>query len=271
MASTLVKDFFKTDIVSCNEIQNAGSALYLGAMPSCAEEAQVYTLELDTPVAIGDDTASLKVTVPSAVGTTVRLRQGSRVYFGADIDAATSFITVATETVVGLTPVTVPIEDATAVIAGATLGWSWGLLKLISPTNLPLNLTSNNTDRKDLSNGLRGSEVKVGIMFNPQISTIAVPGDRAYWEVVRKVVMTNNDIYALMLRNAPNGGEHAFGRAKVMELTNDGNINEISRPQFALNFQGEWNAPTLFPYLSTTEQNGINHLRKLAGLSVLTS
>ena len=129
--------------------------------------------------------------------------------------------------------------------------------KILSPTNLPLTDQSQTVDRKDLTYGLQGSQVKVGVTFQPQITVIAAPSDSAFWEVIYPAKQTANRIWAHIYRN---GGLHAWGAAFVTNMTIDGNINEICRPQFTLDFQAPFAMPTRNEFLTADERTVLNEV-----------
>lgn len=249
---------FQPDIISCNEIFNAGSAIYVGDLVDCGDEPVVYTLEVTTAAALNDVTIGLKVTAP-ATGQ-VRLRKGTWLHFGAN------HVIVTAETLVTATTTPVPIENATSAIALAETTTTWGLQRILSPTNIPLSSQSTMVSRTDLANGLQGSEVKTGTKLMSSVATITHPNDRGFWGTVYPASQGSQSIYCLVVRS---GGRHAFGRAQVSTLEDDGNIEEISRVTFEVSMQAPYAAPSLFSFLSVAEQADLNAVRKLAGLPAL--
>lgn len=149
----------------------------------------------------------------------------------------------------------------------AITGPSASMQRILSPTNLPLTDQSQTVDRKDLTYGLQGSQVKVGVTFQPQITLIAAPSDTAFWEVIYPAKATAKRIYVHIARS---GDLHAFGAAFVTNMTIDGNINEICRPQFTLDFQAPFALPTLPEYLTADELAELNASLALCGLDPYT-
>lgn len=251
-------DLFVPPIVNCSSILNAGSALYVTKLVNCADEPLTYTITSTVAIALNGTTATLQVTTPSTVGTQVRLRAGSVLQFGA------ASIKLASNALITTTATPVTIEPAAAAVAINATATTWGMLQLLSPTDLPIDNQSQSVNRTDLSYGLQGSEVKTKVMMSSQIAIIARPDDRAYWDVIFPAAHSSQDIYALIVR----GGDsrHAFGKVQVSNLTDPGVIEDFSKPTFQLSFQAPFAAPTLFPYLSTAEQTALNSVRNLAGL-----
>ncbi len=249
---------FTPDMISCNEVYNAGSAIYVGDLVNCSDEPVVYTVKPTIAIAQGDDTASLQVTLPST--GRVYLRKGAWLHFGAN------HIIVAEDTLVTATATIVEIEPAAAAIAITDTATTWGLQRILSPTNIPLQSDSTMVSRTDLSNGLQGSEVKTGTKLTSSVATITNPDDRAFWATVFPASQGTQSIFALIVRS---GGRHAFGRAQVGTTSDDGNIEEISRISFDLSFQAPYANLGVYQHLSTVEQTNLNSVRKLAGLPAL--
>jgi hypothetical protein len=254
-------DIFVPDISNCREINNAGSSLLVAPLPLCAEEPIVYSVEADAAVAVNATSLALNVLTPLAVFV---LRKGSVLAFGANRVTVTADTQVSTAG----SPNTVPIEPAIAAIAANATADIWGALKVLSPTNLPIDNASQMVNRTDLSNGLQGAETKTKVMMTSQCEVITRPDDRAYWDFVFKAAQSDVDIYALLIRG--NDLRHAYGRAKVSNLNEGGQIEEINRVTFTLNFQAPYASPSLFDYLDTAEQTTLNTVRRYAGLAPLT-
>ena len=249
---------FVPKLSSCSEILNAGSQLLVAPLRDCALSPTEYTVEADAAVAINDISATLVVAAPTAVGTSVTLRKGSRLTFG------TSVIVIAEDAVVGLTPVAVAIEPAAAAVAANATAITYGMLSVLSATNIPIDNQSTMVNRTDLQSGIQGSEVKTKIMMTSQIEIITRPDDRAFWQVMFPAAQNNDDIFALIIRGQDQ--RHAWGRAKVANLTDPGQIEEINRVTVSINFQAPYANPTLFRYLGTSDQTVFNGLRSRAGL-----
>jgi hypothetical protein len=254
-------DLFVPSISNCREISNAGSSLLITPLPSCAEEPLVYALEADAAVALLATSIAINVLTPTAVLT---LRKGSRIAFGAN------YVVVTADTVVSTvsSPTLVPIEPAVNAIAANATASIWGALKVLSPTNLPIDNASQMVNRTDLSNGLQGAETKTKVMLSSQCEVITRPDDTAYWDFVFRAAQNDADIYALLIRG--NDLRHVYGRAKVSNLNEAGQIEEINRVTFTLNFQTPFASPTLFQYLTVPEKAQLNLVRQYAGLAPLT-
>ena len=248
-------DKFSSDLISCQEIFNAGSAIYVGDLVDCSDEPVVNTLEATAAVLVADTSISLEVSTGQ-----VYLRKGAYLHFGAN------YVVVAANTLVTAAPTTVTIEPAIAAITLGDTATTWGLQRILSPTNIPLSSQSTMVSRTDLSNGLQGSEVKTGTKLMSSVATITHPNDRAFWGTVYPASQGSQSIFALIVRS---GGRHAFGRVQVSTLEDDGNIEEISRVTFELSFQAPYAAPGLAAYLSVSELGDLNLVRKLAGLPAL--
>ncbi len=243
-------------------IYNSGSLLLVAPLATTfTGEPVVHTLTLDGAIAVLDVTADLKT--DNAVATF--LRKGTVLHFGSNklvVAADTNVLT-------GVTATAVPIEAATAIIADAATTTTWALLRAASPSDLPVSTQDQSTDLKDLNNGIQGSNLPVDQKFSPQVTLIAKTNDRAYYELIRPAGTTSKTtpLFAHIYRN---GGLHAFGAAYVMNLNEPGVINEVTRPQFTLEFQAPFALPTKYTYLSTGNKAILNTVCKLSGLNVYT-
>jgi hypothetical protein len=252
--STIVSRL-KSKQTSCNEILNAGSIVLVGILEDCAKEPKIHTLTLGNAIAVGDVTASL--TSDQIDGTF--LREGLVLYFGANSVVVTSSILITQAAT------TVSIEPATAIIDTTVPAQTWALLKLLSPTNIPLNLESEMVDRTDL-NSMQGANVKTSINFKPQIQAIASLKDRALWEVIFKGAKTTLSAYANIVYSTT---QNALGRVLISGYNADGGNKEIVRPQFTLEFQGEdYEVTSPWQYEPIANQAIINNAMKLSGMNI---
>lgn len=262
---------FISDIKTCDEIQNAGSILKVANLEKCATEPIVYTL---TPAAAAINAETISVYIsnpvvpttppPGYVPPKVWLQKGTKLYFGTTFKP----VTVAANTLVNGTTAgtaaTVPVDPLTQAIAATDTALTWGMMMILSPTDLPLSDNDSTVDRTDLTYGLQGSTVKTTKEKTSQITVIARPDDRAFWEIVYPASQGSQNIFAHVIRN---GGLSAWGPAKVMSLTNPGAIREISRPQFTLNFQAPYASPTLREYITNSaQQTAFDTVMRLSGV-----
>jgi hypothetical protein len=165
----------------------------------------------------------------------------------------------------GATPTTVTVEPTTANLADGTTATTWGLLSLLSPSDIPNVSTDTMVDSKNLSFGLQGSQVKVGTAFQPQIAAIVNPNDEAFYRVIYPA---SNGAESIFVHLVYNGGLHAWGAAKVSNLSIPSPINEIQRMTFTLDFQAPYAKPTKWQYLTTPLKTDFNDVMKLSGLSI---
>ncbi|MGK7892348.1 MAG: hypothetical protein AB4372_01525 [Xenococcus sp. (in: cyanobacteria)] len=246
---------FLSEFENENEILNAGTALFLAPVAVGKKEPSLATLTVGTALTGGEESVELSSDIE------VILRKDTVLTFGSDE------VVVAANTTVTTSSTTVPIEAAPAAIAGGATATSWGLLKLLSPTNIPINIEAQDVDRTDLNNGLQGSMVKVKIEMNNQITAIGRKDDQALYDYAFGASTSTASLYALI---ASTDGVHAFGRVQVSGWTKDSNINEIARPQFTIKFQAPWAAAKPYKWLTTALQTELNLVRTKAGLSALT-
>lgn len=255
MPTSLI-DIFAPKIENCNEYLNAGSINLVAPVPCGSVEPTVDTLTVDTALVGGEE--SIDLTSDNAAGTI--LREGSILHF-----ASGELVTITATTTV-TTGTTVPIEAAPVISAGDT-GQTWALLRIKSPTNLPTNIEAQEVNRTDLTYGLQGGMVKSKIELNIQVTAIAVPGDKAVFDYILGASTSDADIYSLIVRSH---GVTTAGRTKITGWTDDGNIEEISRPQWTYKYQPLFGIIKPPEYLTTNELAALNGVRKLSGLSVVT-
>jgi hypothetical protein len=255
MPTTIVSQL-RSKQTSCNEILNAGSIVLVGMLEDCEAEPKIHTLNPSATIAVGDTTAFLQS--DQIEGTW--LREGSVLHFGS-----ASIVVASSTLVTQLAAVAVPIEPATATVGTSVTAETWALLKLLSPTNIPLNLESEMVDRTDL-NSIQGANVKTSVNFKPQIQAIASLKDRALWTVIFQGAKTTLNCYANIIYSST---QNALGRALISGYSTDGGNKEIVRPQFTLEFQGEDYEVTMpWKYEPAANQTVINDAMKLSGMSV---
>lgn len=250
--------------IATNEILTAGSQLFVASLaPSNSArplEPSVVTFTMEAQAASGATSISVthnQATIP------VVLRQGTILYFGSTKAVVTAETSVAS----GATAVSVPVEALASQIADEATATTWNLRRILSPTDLPNTSTDTMVDRKDLTFGLQGAQVKVGTAFEIQVTAIRDPKDRALDEIIYPA---SNGAQSIFAHIAYNGGLHVFGSAKVSNFSMPNAINEIQRPQFTLNFQAPYARPPVYAYQSTAEKALFNTVMQLSGLNTYT-
>ncbi|MGL5076886.1 MAG: hypothetical protein ACRDBG_13825 [Waterburya sp.] len=237
---------------NCNTILNTGALILFANITCPAVEPVVYTITAASAGVVNATTLSL---TSNATGT--YLREGAVLQFGSN------FAVVAANITIGTTATSVAVRPLTAAIAANATASTWGMAKVIAPTNIPITLTSNKQDSTSLSDGIYGSSVKTKVMSNPQITTIGNPQDKALYDTILDAANSDAELYAVIARAS---GMMQFGRVMVENFTNDGNQSDFEKPQFTLDFQGKIGVTTLPAFLTTTEKAQANALRSLAGL-----
>lgn len=250
--------------IATNEILTAGSQLFVAnlAPSNSIRPLEPPVITFTTEAAATSAATSISVTHDQATDPVV-LRQGTILYFGA----VKAVVTAETSVAAGATGVTVPVEALSANIADAATATTWNLRRILSPTDLPNTSTDTMVDRKDLTFGLQGAQVKVGTAFEIQVTAIRDPKDRALDEIIYPA---SNGAQSIFAHIAYNGGLHVWGSAKVSNFSMPNPINEIQRPQFTLNFQAPYARPTVFTYLTTAEKSIFNTVMQLSGLNTYT-
>jgi hypothetical protein len=250
---------FVSEVTPSNVVQTSGSILLVGKLDGASEEPAVATLTVvDTAIVAGDEVLTL------SSDSDVTLRRGLILKFttGANVVVAET-----TSIAAGATAVSVPVEPlVTPLPANGNTAQTWGLLRVLSPTALPLTSDSTNVDRKDYTYGLQGSEVKTRVNLNSSVQIINQATDRAYYEVIHPATQNASNVFVMIVTNA----EHAFGACQVSSLTDDNAIDEISRPSFDLMFQAPFARVGAYSYLEAGQKTKLNEARALAGLAALT-
>lgn len=251
-----IADQFVQQIVSCNEYYAAGSILKVAALPDCANEPILKTLSNTGAASAGDE----QITLTAATGEEVDLEKGSKLNFAAEV------VTVTEDALVTDAGVLVNVEELTVGLADGDTVQTYGMLKILSPTSLPPQSSAETTDRTDLSFGLQSSEVKTAVGLTMSVGFISRPDDKGFWTIVHPADQSTVDIYALSVV----GGEHIFGRAKVMNLSITAERKTILEGTFDLNFQPPFARTRPYEYLSASERQALNTLRANAGMSQLS-
>lgn len=268
--ATLAEQFVTKSLPACNEFYNAGSIIRVLSLFNCNQEPTVYSLNLAAAVALNATTISVfidpvptGVVVDGAAAATpgVYVQKGSVLYFGT-IPVVPSETVLVTATTSGAAQ-TIPIEPATAAIASGAIANTWGLVQINSPTDLPLNLNSNNVDRQDLTFGLQGSEVITSVSLQTQLSMIATKNDPGVWNTLLPAAQNGADVFCVIHRT---GDVRAWGRVKVSNFQINGQIKEISRLQCQIMFQAPWTMISYESLTSPTLQNTYRLVGRLAGL-----
>ena len=184
--------------------------------------------------------------------------------YAEDIDQETLIITA--DTLV-TTATSVPIEALTVAIPDTDTAETWGMLALLSPTNIPFNIEASEVNRTDLTYGLQGSMVKSKIEVNNQISTIGRKDDQALYDYFFGASYTDQRIYTIFEYS---DDTHGFGQSEIIGWNRDGNIEEITRPQFTAKLQAPFGIAKPFKWETLENQTSLNDMRKLAGLSILS-
>ena len=250
---------FALEAENCQRISTGGGLLLLAPLVCPNNEPTEVTWTLTTAVAIGD----LDIDVRHNQAESVYLAAGTILTFGAIAVTVTETVSVPT----GATATSVPIEEASAVIAvNATAILAKGVLRLLSPTNLPINLTSQKEDSTDLSSGIKSSEVVTSVATSIQVSAFDSVEDRALYSLVFPLADIGGQLFALALRS---NGVITAGRAIVSGYTNDQAVKTVSKIQFTLDFQGKYVNIQPYRYLDTAGQLKLNQLRTFMGLSAL--
>lgn len=247
--------------IANKEVLTAGSRVLVAPLATvAADEPAITTLTVDTGSTLAVGSTTVPLTTDSTTGT--KLVAGTALYFdGTNKVVVAADVTVAT----GAVATDVTVEPTTATLADAAIATTWGLLSILSPSDIPNVSSDTMVDRKDLTFGLQGSQVKVGTAFQPQIAAIVHPDDEAFYNLIYPA---SNGAESLFVHLVYNGGLHAFGPAKVSNLNIPGAINEIQRATFTLDFQAPYAKPTKYQYLSVTEKAALNTVCKLSGLSI---
>jgi hypothetical protein len=253
-------DLFSQEVDSCRRIININSVLLVAKLTCPNEEADITTL---TPAAAASGATTVSVTSNNAGD--IYLRKGSVLKFG------TKSATVTADTLVptGAGATAVPVEALTAAITATDLATTYAAQRILSPMNIPTNMTSQKEDSTDLSQGINGSETVVKVTSSIQIQAFNDINDRALYEYVFDAARVGGEIFAMVVRGG--SGITTFGRAIVSDYTDDGAVNTQSKPSFTLDFQGNFRNIQPYRYLSVSEKATLNNLRALFGLAALTA
>jgi hypothetical protein len=157
-----------------------------------------------------------------------------------------------------------PLEVALPSNGDTTVVRNFGFYRLLAPINIPTSANSSKVNRTDLTYGLQGSQVKVKNEFSIQIQTHNRKDDKALWQVIFPASQASSVIYAMIVHP---DGQLLYGTAIVSDWTKDNNIEEISRPQFTLDFQAPFSYTPPRSQITSAEQlQRYTRMIELAGL-----
>jgi hypothetical protein len=251
-------DSFPQETQSCRRVINVNSTLLVAKLTCPNDEADITTL---TPAAASVGATS--ITLVSNNAADIWIRKGAVLKLGTKVATVTANTLIPT----GVAGASVPVEPLVAAIVAADLGQTYAAQRILSPINIPTNLTSQKEDSTDLSQGINGSETVVKVTSSVQIQVFNDINDRALYEYVFDAAKVGGEVFAMIVRGG--SGITTFGRAIVSDYTDDGAANTQSKPQFTLDFQGQYRNIEPFQYLSATEKTALNNLRALFSLPAL--
>jgi len=262
-------DSFVQDIIACNEAYNAGSALFIFDFEGeCSDEPPVYVFTTDTTALVGTEvvvTGTITDRLVDGVSTTAvpaRLRKDQLLVFSGGSTAVVTADVLVDDT----TSTSVSIKDLSGAVAiGETVNFYSGY-ELCTVTDLPLSSDSNTVNRTVLKNGIQGSDVKTRINLSSAVQIISSPTDKGQQAVILKAAQGTQDVYAIAYKSS---GYMAFGRAKVMNWSATGTIEELERISFTL----QWQTPYALAFATTDtdittmpQLTQINDLLELSGI-----
>lgn len=252
-------DTFNSDLYPSNVVKTSGSILLVGKVNDVSKEPTVKTISVDSAATPSADDTTLDLV--GDVETTVRKGEiltftgsGAEVVIAEETDISTSSTTVAVEPL----PDPPPAADESAE--------TWALLRLLSPTALPVSGESDSVDRKDYTYGLQKEEVKTSTSLSSSVELINQVADKAYHSIIFPASMTAENIFSMIVT----GSEHVWGAVQVSSIEDSNELEEISRPSFDLMFQAPWARVGAWEHLSSEKQTELNKVRNLAGLASLT-
>jgi len=253
-------DFFNSPIENCNEVNNGSSALYVQKVVCPNDEPSRIVFTADAAAAVGAQT----INVTSDSAETQYIRSGSVLTFTTN---ATVIVTVDTVVEPGVSTQLL-IEPLVGIpLAAGDVYTSWCLQRILSPINIPTNITAQEEDRTDLSSGIQGSMVKTKIESNLSITVFNNIADRALYEVIFPAAQSDASIYVLVVRSS---GVHTFGRALVSNWNDDGANTSLSKPQFEIKMQAPFaNTPPAQWIESVSLRAQLNSMRRLSGLRAI--
>lgn len=243
---------------NCNQILNASTIILVTGQPCGQDEPIVHTLSVDTALVGGEE--SIDLTSDQLPDGTF-LRKNSVIHFASGEERVVTADTIVT------TGTSVPIEADPNPIADTDTATTWAMLMVLSPTNVPLNIEASEVNRTDLTFGMQGSMVKSKIEINNQVSTIGRKDDRALYDLIFGSSYTDQRLYTLF---AYSDDTHSFGQAEIITWNRDGNIEEITRPQFTVKLQAPFGVAKPYQWETTANQTLLNNLRRFAGLCLLS-
>lgn len=270
---SLAKRLGLTEVTNCTEIYNIGSKVFIGLLPDCASEPIDLVIETQTSISLGlggagsDDTVDLRIQSGEDNYTLV---EGRLLTFVEDSTLNTLTYTVASDTVINSSTFTsVSLLDAQALTfnaltdVAAKLSTIWNVTEVLSPTDIPLDVSSATVDRQDLKTS-QSKDTKTRLNLSSGITCIAKKTDDAIWKAVFVAANTLRNAYLVIAKSS---GQIAFGRAILSDYTSNSPIDEIERPNFTAKFQGnDYRVLTSFQYLTNFEQNIVNMVKVKVGL-----
>jgi hypothetical protein len=264
------------DAENCSALNNAGSVVLVAPTKKCSSEPDIYRVAAAAAGAIGAESLSVYLGGILPVGVAnpnVYLQQGTKLYFG-DPAVTTPPTKVATVTedvlitaVTATTAVNISVEPLADAIVLADQAKTWGLIRVIGSDGLDLNIQAGTENTSTLANGLKGQNETTSLMMDGNLSMILEPDDPAFWRILHNAAVTGKHFF---LMNARTGNTFAWGEAQTGNYSRPGQKQSVQKATLAINMQDDWAAPTMYKYLSASEQLIMQEVCRLSGLKLPT-
>lgn len=247
-------------------VVNAGSQLFVQALPTGSKEGRFYTIGT-TAAAAGVTSLTLNIAsftpaLPVGQTASVTLYPGQKLYFGAG--PAYKIVTVdAKTTLTGNTPSAVPVQATADALLVADTAETFAMASLLLPTNIPITRADTMVEGTNLKSGLLEQQDKVSVAVTSQITCDMHLEDDAYWKYIKVFAGNTCKAFCAIVYN---GGEIAWGPATVANLTREGAIKEKARPSFQLMWQAPFANPSIPAYLPTAEKAVYDRVIRLIGV-----
>jgi hypothetical protein len=259
----------------CGALINAGSLLLVQNVARCKTEPSTYKIGLGALAAAAAESITVFIDAPLPAGITtptLRLQQGTRLYFADPATPLAEIVAVVTEdtSVTALTSGTaqpVPVEPLPGALTTAMKHSTWNLLRVIGGDDVPIEISAGTEDTTVLESGLHGETTVTSLTAASQSSIIMHPDDAGYWTVLQPASTTGGIYFALV---AKPGSSYMFGSAQSGNFGRNGAKQSVQKSTISINYKSDWASPTAFKYLNTTEQNLMKTICKLAGIALPT-
>jgi hypothetical protein len=254
--------FDRSAAQGCREVLGEGRLLVV-PLEDCAREPVCYTVEVDT-AALGDTSVTLTVTVPAAP-------QEINIYRGEVLTFPSGTVVTTQDATITDAGVVVTVEPLAQAFAAAETTEVFSVYDVCSLSSLPISHNIGTENNKVLKDGIQGSSTKTNVQPSSNIEGFLRVDDDGLWSPGLIFDSARSDVifYGAMLRL--NERQMYWGPFEVTAFDMSDQVEQLQKFTATITLQAGWSTAPQFDYLTTAEQDALNRIRNLFGLSTLVA